>query len=74
MTPVSGEEAARMLGEYGARIAHLEKTLDAVSDDVKAIRQTMDQFGGGWKVLLGVASLVGAAVSLLVSHFWGGKA
>ena len=73
MSPMSNEEAARLLGEYGARIVHLEKTLDTMSEDVRAIRKTMDQFGGGWKVLLMIASVIGAGVSLLVSHFWGAK-
>lgn len=64
---------AQQIGRHEAQIANLEKALDQVANDVHAIRKAMDEMRGGWKVAIWISGVIGGMVTLIVSHFWGGK-
>ena len=57
----------KTLGDYGARIVALEKNQTEIHDDVKAIRSTLDEAKGGWRIILFAATSAGALASL-VAH------
>lgn len=65
----------REYGRLEARVDHLEGMVKAMSEDIRAMRDILEQSKGGWKVMLVIgsaAATAGGAVSWLVSHL-GGK-
>jgi hypothetical protein len=52
----------RDLGRMEADIDNLKKSIDIMSEDVKAIRQTLDEARGGGKVLLWSVGMIGGGV------------
>lgn len=63
------------LREYGrleARVDHLESMVANMSDDIRAMRDILEQSKGGWRVMLAIGSMAataGGAVSWLVQQF-----
>lgn len=61
----------REYGRLEARVDHLENMVRDMSDDIRAMRDILEQSKGGWRVMLfigGAAASAGGAVSWLVSH------
>lgn len=46
------------LGRHGEAIGNLKDAVETLSDDVKALKTSVDQARGGWKA----ASIIGAAM------------
>lgn len=68
MSPQTNDTVSQMLGEHGARLNSLEKTLDSVSTDVHAIRKAMDEFRGAWRVAIWAAGILGSVITFVVTH------
>ena len=49
-----------------SEIRHLNETVDKIATDVAAMKSTMDQAKGGWRVVLLVAGVSGAIGASLV--------
>ena len=59
----------RELGALTARVTNIEGWMKDMADDVKAMRTTLDQAQGGWKLALGIAggsATIGALVAKLL--------
>jgi hypothetical protein len=56
------EDIQRDLGRMEAEVANLKQTILTMSEDVKAIRQTLDEARGGGKVLLWSVGMIGGGV------------
>ena len=53
-----------------AEIRHLNETVDRIATDVAAMKSTMDQAKGGWRVVLlvaGVSGAIGAGLAQLAA-------
>lgn len=73
-------ETARELATHANDIKHLQDDMDAMREDVAAIRAQLDEISrklasaeGGWRVLIFVGSLAGSVVGWLLG-FVGSKA
>lgn len=65
------DDINRTLGAHDADIAHLQRTVESLADDVRAIRSTIDESRGGWKAIIiigGIASTVGGIIGWIISH------
>jgi prefoldin subunit 5 len=72
-------ETVRELATHASDIKHLQadmdkmvKSMQEMQDTLDAIRQTLDQAHGGWRMLIAVGSasaLIGGAVAWFVEHF-----
>lgn len=61
----------RDLGRFETRLDALEADMRELKGDVKAIRTTIDEAKGGWRMLLavgGAAGMVGSGVTWLFQH------
>ena len=74
---VDGIETARELATHASDIKHLQNDMDAMKEDVAAIRasieeinKTLSEARGGWKVLIWAGGAA-SAVSALVGFFSG---
>ena len=56
----------REFGRLEAEVKALTKSMEAMSEDLKAVRSAMDAAGGGWRVLVAVGALSGAITAALV--------
>lgn len=56
----------RSFGKLEAEVAALQKQLQGVADDMRAIRSTMDAAGGGWRVLVVVGAISGAITATAI--------
>ena len=68
------QDVARDMGKHEAQIEHLEKEVSALRNDVREIREILDQANGGWRVIMwvaGASGTAGAVVSWIASkiHF-----
>jgi hypothetical protein len=66
-------EIDRELGEVSARLTHLEKELADMRDDIKWMRDQVQQTKGGWRTiafLISASGILGAVVTLLSQHMW----
>ena len=54
------------LGVLSAKVEGLERWVEDISADVKAIRSTLDQQSGGWKALAVVGAIAGTVGAMLV--------
>ena len=70
---MSEVEDAQQLGRHEAKIENLEHLIQQISADVHAMRTSIDQMRGGWKVAIWIAGVIGAAVGIIANHFWGPK-
>lgn len=71
-------ETARELATHANDIKHLQTDMDAMKEDVAAIRQAIDEINqklasaeGGWKVLITLGSAVGGIVGAIAGFFTG---
>jgi prefoldin subunit 5 len=72
-------ETVRELATHASDIRHLQldmdkmvKSMQEMQDTLDAIRKTLDQAHGGWRMLIAVGSasaLIGGAVAWVVEHF-----
>lgn len=60
------EISPRDFGKLEAEVAALTKTVEEMSADLKAVRSAMDAAGGGWRVLVAVGGLSGAATAAII--------
>ena len=74
---VDGIETARELATHANDIKHLQSDMDAMKDDVAAIRKSIEEINstlseakGGWKVLIWAGGAA-SAMSALVGFFSG---
>ncbi len=56
----------RSFGKLEAEVEALQKQITEMSADLKAVRSAMDAAGGGWRVLVAVGGLSGAATAVLI--------
>ena len=56
----------REFGRLEAEVKALTKCVEDMAADLKAVRSAMDAAGGGWRVLVAVGAMSGAASALLV--------
>jgi hypothetical protein len=56
----------REFGRLEAEVKALSKCVEDMAADLKAVRSAMDAAGGGWRVLVAVGGLSGAASAALV--------
>jgi hypothetical protein len=56
------EDMQRDLGRMEAEVDNLKQAVLSMSEDVKAIRQTLDEARGGGKVLLWSVGMIGGGV------------
>jgi hypothetical protein len=65
----------RDYGRLEADVEHLKKSVDSLQDDVRAMRDMMEQARGGWKTLAMIGGLVSAASTFMgwIIHNWVSK-
>jgi len=73
-------ETARELATHANDIKHLQDDMDAMREDVAAIRASLEDISkklasaeGGWKMLIAIGSFAGGIVGAVLG-FIGGKA
>ena len=73
-------ETARELATHASDIKHLQADMDAMREDVAAIRKSLEDISkklasaeGGWKMLIAIGSFAGGVVGAILG-FFGGKA
>ena len=73
-------ETARELATHANDIKHLQDDMDAMREDVAAIRASLEDISkklasaeGGWKVLIAVGTVFGSLMGTIIG-FLGGKA
>jgi len=61
----------RDFGRLEAEVKALTKSLETLSQDMKAVRSALDAASGGWRVLVAVGALSGAisAVAIKILPF-----
>ncbi len=69
-------ETARELATHANDIKHLQNDMDAMVEDVAAIRKSLEEIEkklasaeGGWKVLIAVGSFAGGIVGTVLGFF-----
>lgn len=61
----------RDLGNMEAQLATLNREMKELKDDVRKIREDFAHVKGGWRMLIGIAAILGGAVSWAASHLFG---
>jgi hypothetical protein len=56
----------REFGRLEAEVKALSKCVEDMAADLKAVRSAMDAAGGGWRVLVAVGGLSGAATAVMI--------
>ena len=69
------ERRAYQMGVLETDVAHLKTTVDRIENDLRAMRDMMEQSKGGWKVLVMIGGAVSACSTFLgyFVHGWVGK-
>lgn len=65
-------ELSRDIGRHDAQIESLQEDMKSVKSDLAEIKQILSEAKGGWKAMLvlgGVAGAAGAAISKLVAWY-----
>ena len=69
-------ETARELATHANDIKHLQDDMDAMREDVAAIRASLEDISkklasaeGGWKVLIAVGSFAGGLIGAVLGFF-----
>ena len=69
-------ETARELATHANDIKHLQDDMDAMREDVAAIRASLEDISkklasaeGGWKVLIAVGTVFGSLVGTVIGFF-----
>ena len=62
----------RDFGRLEAEVAALHKVVEAMAEDLRAVRSTLDAAHGGWRVMMAVAGISGAVAAAAVKFlpFW----
>jgi prefoldin subunit 5 len=66
-------EIDRELGELSARLKILEREMSGMRDDIKWMRDQVQQTKGGWKTiafLISASGILGAIATLFSQHMW----
>jgi hypothetical protein len=66
-------EIDRELGELSARLKILEREMSGMRDDIKWMRDQVQQTKGGWKTiafLISASGILGALATLFSQHMW----
>lgn len=66
-------EIDRELGELSARLKILEREMSGMRDDIKWMRDQVQQTKGGWRTiafLISVSGILGALATLFSQHMW----
>lgn len=69
-------EIDRELGELSARLKTLEREMNEMRDDIKWMRDQVQQSKGGWRTiafLISASGILGAVMTLFTQHMWFGK-
>jgi len=69
-------EIDRELGELSARLKTLEREMSEMRDDIRWMRDQVQQSKGGWRTiafLISASGILGAVVTLFSQHMWFGK-
>ncbi len=71
-------ETARELATHASDIKHLQDDMDAMKEDVAAIRKSIEDINtklasaeGGWKMLIAIGSFGGSLIGAVVGFFTG---
>jgi archaellum component FlaC len=71
--------AEREVIEHGVEIKHIQSDVDSIMEDMEqlkarldSIEKTLEEIKGGWKVFIGLASIISGIISWIVTH-WIGK-
>lgn len=65
------DDLNRDVGRMEAELATLGREIGEMKADVKALRQSFAELRGGTRTLLGLASVVGAGVAMVVQWLLG---
>jgi|TARA_R100000455_G_C6262320_1_gene117620 chromosome condensin MukBEF ATPase and DNA-binding subunit MukB len=63
----------REIGEVSARLTALERDMAELRDDIKWMRDQVQQSKGGWRTiafLISASGILGAFATLLSQHMW----
>ena len=62
----------RDFGKLEAEVAGLRNQVEAMAEDLRAVRSTLDAAHGGWRVMVAVAGISGAitAATVKLLPFW----
>jgi len=66
-------EIDRELGELSARLKTLEREMSEMRDDIKWMRDQVQQSKGGWKTiafLISASGILGAVTTLVTQNMW----
>ena len=66
-------EIDRELGELSARLKILEREMSGMRDDIKWMRDQVQQTNGGWRTiafLISASGILGALATLFSQHMW----
>jgi len=69
-------EIDRELGELSARLKTLEREMNEMREDIRWMRDQVQQSKGGWRTiafLISASGILGAVVTLFSQHMWFGK-
>ena len=69
-------EIDRELGELSARLKTLEREMSEMRDDIRWMRDQVQQSKGGWRTiafLISASGILGAVMTLFSQHMWFGK-
>jgi chromosome condensin MukBEF ATPase and DNA-binding subunit MukB len=64
-------EINREIGSLVAQVDVLNREAREIKADVKHLRDEFAQAKGGWRTLLGIAAILGGAMSWLLNHLMG---
>lgn len=67
------DDIQRDLGQIEAHLATLQREMKETRADVRSIRDEFAQVKGGARTLIGVAALIGGAISWALSHIFGAR-
>jgi hypothetical protein len=56
----------RDFGRLEAEVLILQKQVEAIAENMKAIRSLLDQTKGGWRVIVAVAGITSALTALAI--------
>ena len=73
MTPPVDASIDREIGKHEEAIDTLKRDVQAIREDMDAIKGILQQAQGGWRMLVAVGAISSALASLftwMVSHLW----
>jgi len=61
----------REYGQLEAEVAHLQRTVNIMQEDIRIMRDLMEQSRGGWRMLMllgGAGATLGSVIGWAASH------